>query len=147
MNFPYTGIPANPGYTFSNAGTTHNYYFGERGGYRTPYLRRSDLNLGWDVPVSRLTLYARGTVTNLFNQHAVLTPNQAVLTRRNGAATGLLAFNPFTDTPVECPQGALPATCTAMGANWQKADTFGQGLSKDAFQSARTYRFAVGLRF
>jgi hypothetical protein len=34
-----------------------------------------------------------------------------------------------------------------MGANWQKAATFGHGLSKDAFQTPRTYRAAVGVRF
>ena len=146
-NFPYVGIPVNPGYTLSNAGFTHNYYFGERGGYRTPYLRRTDLNLGWDVPVARLTLYARGQVTNVFNQDAVLTPNTSVLTRRNGAGTGLLAFNPFTDTPIECPQGATAATCTGLKANWQKGPQFGQPTSADSYQAARTYSVSFGARF
>jgi hypothetical protein len=146
-NFPYSGIPANPGYTLSLLGNAHSYYFGERGGYRTPYLRRTDLTLGYDLPISRVMLFARGSVTNLFNQHAVLSPNQSVLTRRNGAATGLIAFNPFTDTPVECPQGNTAAQCTALKANWQKGSAFGTPTSVNSYQTARTYAFTLGARF
>jgi outer membrane receptor protein involved in Fe transport len=146
-NFPYTGIPVNPGYTLSNAGTQHSYYFGERGGYRTPYLRRTDLNLGYDFPLSRMMLFARWSVTNLLNQHAVLLPNQVVLTRRNGSGTGLLAFNPFTDTPIECPQGAAASVCSGMKANWQKGPDFGKPTSVNSYQAARTYAFTFGARF
>ena len=84
----------------------------------------------------------------------------SVITSRTGGAvvfnadgsvktlnSGLSPFNPFTDKPVECPQGATATVCSGMGANWQKAGTFGQGLSKDAFQTPRTYRAAVGVRF
>ena len=40
----------------------------------------------------------------------------------------------FTTTPVE-------------GTNWQKAPTFGQPTSRYAYQTPRTFQFAVGFRF
>ena len=95
----------------------------------------------------------QGQVLNIFNQSKV---NNIVLgqldttintSRSAGLSSGLKPFNPFTDTPVECPKGALATVCSQMGANWQKAPTFGQGLSKDAYQTPRTYRAAVGVRF
>ncbi len=69
-----------------------------------------------------------------------------IRTSRTGGA-GLKAFNPFTDTPIECPQGNTAAQCTSMNANWQKGPLFGQGLSKDAYQTPRTYRISAGVRF
>ena len=56
-------------------------------------------------------------------------------------------FNPFTDTPKECPKGTAAADCAAMNANWQLDPNFGKATNKDAYQVPRTYRFAVGVRF
>jgi len=63
------------------------------------------------------------------------------------AGSGLASFNPFTTAPIQCPAGNSAAQCTAMGANYQFGPLFGQGLSKDAYQTPRTYRVSFGLRF
>jgi len=151
----YTGAPAKtsvPYYVLSQLGTSADYYFSSRGAFRTPSVFSTDLALNWDLPAfSKATVFLQAQALNIFNNSHVATIVQGQLdttvktSRTTGA--GLTAFNPFTDTPIECPQGAAPATCTAMKANWQKGDTFGQGVSKDAYQTPRTYRFAVGLRF
>ena len=63
---------------------------------------------------------------------------QRVRTRFNGAkfpdGTTAVAFNPFTDKPV-------------AGVNYQFDTNFGKPTNKDAYQTPRTYRFAVGVRF
>ena len=154
-NFKYTGAPVNPNnyYLLSQIGTSHSYYFSKRGEFRTPSVFSTDLALNYDLPAfAKTTVFLQGQVLNVLNKSKL---NNIVLgqldttvkTSRTDPQAGLKAFNPFTDTPIECPKGAAAADCKAMGANWQKADTFGQGLSKDAFQTPRTYRFAVGLRF
>lgn len=56
-------------------------------------------------------------------------------------------FNPFTTTPIECQQGAAAATCQGMGANFQRGPNFGKPATETDYQTPRTYRFSVGLRF
>jgi hypothetical protein len=84
----------------------------------------------------------------------LINPDTTVFTRRTSSSRGLKAFNPFTDKPIECPKQstfAKPAdavaACTAMGANFQKADTFGQAIGVSGYQAPRTYLFAAGVRF
>jgi outer membrane receptor protein involved in Fe transport len=157
-NFRYTGAPCtgtavstctgNPGYTMSQLSNSQSYYFSGRGEFQTPALHSTDLSLNWDMPITKVAFFVKGEVFNAFNRHAVTTPSTSVITRRSGgSATGLAAFNPFTATPVECPQGNTAAQCTALGANWQKATTFGTATSLNSYQAARTYRLGVGLRF
>jgi len=151
----YAGAPTAasvPYYTRSQLGTSADYYFSQRGAFRTPSVFSTDLAFNWNLPAfAKTTVFMQAQALNVFNNSHVSTIVQGQLdttiktSRTTGA--GLAAFNPFTDTPVECPQGSPAATCTAMKANWQKGDTFGQGISKDAYQTPRTYRFAVGLRF
>ncbi len=153
-NFRYTGAPTKPAYyTLGQLGTAQNYYFSKRGAFRTPWVTATDLALNYELPISRASIFVQGQVLNIFNQSKV---NNIVLgqldttvstSRSAGLASGLKPFNPYTDTPVECPQGAAASVCSGMGANFQKAATFGHGLSKDAFQTPRTYRAAVGVRF
>jgi hypothetical protein len=57
------------------------------------------------------------------------------------------AFDPRSLTPLECPQGAPAAQCTAMKANYQLAANFGQALNDQAYQRPRTYRISLGARF
>jgi outer membrane receptor protein involved in Fe transport len=151
----YPGAPTAasvPYYTRSQLGTSADYFFSSRGAFRTPSVFSTDLALNWNLPAfAKTTVFVQAQALNIFNNSKVSTIVQGQLdttvktSRTSGA--GLAVFNPFTDTPLECPQGTKPADCTAMHANWQKGDTFGQGISKDAYQTPRTYRFAVGLRF
>jgi len=150
----YTGLPVNPGYTLSQIGTSHTYFFSGRGSLRADALNRTDATLVYELPIARGSIRLQGTMTNLFNKSAVTNPDTTVFTRRTSSARGLLPFNPFTATPIECPKqntfasaAAAATACTAMGANYQKADTFGQAIGVSSYQTARTYIFAAGVRF
>jgi hypothetical protein len=152
INFRYTGAPVKPSYyTNSQLGTSHNYYFSDRGAFRTPSVFSTDLALNYELPFHGASFFAQGQMLNIFNNSKLnnLAGNQVDTTVRTsrtvGLASGLLPFNPFTAKPVECPQ--TTKDCTGLGTNWQKGPSFGQGISKDAYQTPRTYRVAVGLRF
>jgi hypothetical protein len=143
----YAGLITNPGYTLSQLGTSHTYYFSKRGEFRAAALNRTDTSLLWEVPIARVTFRAQATVTNIFNKHAVTNPDTTVFTRRTSSSRGLSPFNPFTATPVECPADATAATCSAMGANYQKATSFGQAVGVSSYQTPRVFAFATGIRF
>ena len=171
----FEGIAANPGYVLNGAGTTAPYFFSKRGEFRTDDRLATDLALVYSLPVwGRFEFFARGDLLNVFNTNTIVDAaqlNTDVITSRTGTVpttnasggcskdnqavcnSGLLPFNPFTATPVECPQGLPAYECFAMKANWQKGPNFGKPNSTDALQipdrslAPRTYRFSVGLRF
>jgi hypothetical protein len=161
----YPGLPANPGYTplFTGLGTLHDYYFSARGAFRTDNVWSTDMALSYSAPkILGVELFVRVTLTNAFNQSAIVNPNNDVITRRTGgAASNLVAFNPFTDKPVECATPDFSGTtpkCTTPGANWMKGQFFGQATGVGSYQIAgggsangtygpRTYGFSFGLRF
>jgi hypothetical protein len=148
-----SAVVANPGYALTGISDSHAYYFSDRGAFRTDAVTATDLSLNYRLPIRNFELFAQGQVLNAFNE---TTYNDIYLSRMdfsvrtlrtNGASSGLKAFNPYTDTPIECPQGQTAAQCTALGANWQLGPNFGKAINKDAYQSPRTYRVAVGFRF
>jgi len=150
---PYVPSPSNK-LVPSQLSTSQNYYFSKRGEFRTASVFSTDLALNYEFPIRHVALFAQGQVVNIFNNSKIADLSNGrvdttVLTSRsNGiAATGLSPFNPFTDTPIECPQGANAATCSSMHANWQKGPLFGQAVSKDGLQTPRTYRASFGVRF
>jgi hypothetical protein len=143
----------NPGYAAPP--TTTTYFFSDRGAFRTAALKATDLSATFSFPSVRgFEIYATGYLFNALNEHAVVNVtngastviNTTVRTSRT-AGSGLVAVNPFTDHPIECPQGQSAAQCTALGANYQLSSTFGAPLSKSAFQGPRNYQAAVGIRF
>ena len=145
---PFAGSPTNPGYTLSRLGDQHTYWFTDRDGFRTPNFNRTDLALNYTLPVWRVQVFAQAEMFNVFDNAEVTTPNSTVRTRRSaGANSGLVSFNPFTDTPIECPQGAAASQCSSMGAHWQKGPQFGQPTGPTSYQDPREYRFSLGLRF
>jgi hypothetical protein len=110
--------------------------------------------VNYEIPIMRVSFFAQGQIINIFNNSHVnnLVSGQFDTTIRTSrtnanASSGLSPFNPFTATPIECPQNAAADVCKSMGANWQKGPLFGTGLSKDAYQTPRTYRLAFGARF
>jgi hypothetical protein len=146
-------ITTNPGYVSPPNTTT--YFFSSRGAFRTDTLRATDFSATFSFPAVRgFELYATGYLFNAFNNHAIANVtsgastviNTTVRTSRT-AGSGLVAFNPQTQTPIECPQGNSAAQCAALGANFQLSPTFGAALNKAAFQNPRSYQAAVGLRF
>lgn len=154
------GGVTNPGYV--TPPTALNYYFSERGEFRFDDTTSTSLALNYDTNPSWLrgvSLFVQAEVLNVFNEDAG-TFNTSILTHRD-AGQGLLRFNPFAnDVPIECPQLNTAAQCTAMGAHFKKDPRFGQPtgatvpvLGVDgiafggSFQTPRTYRGSVGVRF
>jgi hypothetical protein len=137
----------NPGYL--SPPSTVNYYFARRGAFRTDNITRTDIGLNYSFVVpalgTDLQFFVQPYLTNVFNEHGVTNVNASVYTSINKSY--LTAFNPFTDTPVECPQNADAATCTSMGANWQKGPNFGKPNAPTDYQTPRTFAISFGVRF
>ena len=138
--------------TYVAAPTSIQYYFSKRGQYRLPDISATNLALNYRYPIGKVELFAHGDVFNVFNRNSLANVNTSVNTADTSA--NFLPFNPFTDTPKECPQGTPGAECKAMGANWQKGSSFGQAANASSlpvtgagFQQTRTYRASVGVRF
>lgn len=141
----YTGAPANLGYASVPNGL---YYFSGRGELRAESIRSTDFALRYSVFVSAVELFAQGDLLNAFNNAAIFDPKLLSTTVSTAAtSTALLPFDPAKQTPIQCPQGASAATCTAMGANYQLASNFGQPLNNLGYQTPRTVRVSMGVRF
>ena len=101
-----------------------------------------------------VSFFAQGQIINIFNNSKVnnLVSGQFDTTIRTSrtnatASSGLAAVQPVHRYAGRVPAERERGHCKAMGANWQKGPLFGQGLSKDAYQTPRTYRLAFGARF
>ena len=141
----YAGAPSNLGYANVPNGL---YYFSGRGALRTESIRSTDLALRYSVRMSALEFFAQGDLLNAFNNAALFDPQRLGTTVSTAAtSTTFVPFDPAKQTPIECPRGAAAATCTAMGANYQLATNFGQALNNLAYQTPRTVRMSLGVRF
>lgn len=137
----------NPGYRTPPSAV--NYYFSDRGEFRFDDVTSTALALNYDTNPSWLrgvSLFVQAEVLNVFNEDAG-TFNTTILT---GAACNpaCTRFNPFAgDTPVE-------------GTHWRKGPLYGKPTAETipvldvtgigfggSFQTPRTYRGSVGLRF
>ena len=131
---PY--VPAGLGYRGAPASVT--YFFNGRDSYRAENSSSTDVaaTFNYHLPGGHAQAFIKADVVNLFNQSAIVNPfyiNQGVLTNVTTPAQ-YAAFNPFTTAPVQ-------------GVHWELGPTFGQAQNRFAYQTPRTYRFAVGLRF
>lgn len=130
---PFPGMPENPGYALNQAPATP-YFFSKRGGFRTGDVWSTDLSLGWEL-AGHVSPLVRIEVFNLLNRAAVVSPGREVLTRQSaGATSGLGAFNPFTETPVE-------------GVHYVRTTSFGKPTGPDSYQPSRRFEVSVGVRF
>lgn len=139
----------NPGYV--TPPTTVAYAYTAIDAYRTDDILHTDISINYGFKLKGVEIYIRPEVRNLFNEDGLDTIdtrylNLTVFSAANTGATSCSRggangtpgrcqpFNPYTETPVE-------------GVHWQKGPLFGQPISTFGYQAARTYRFAVGLRF
>jgi outer membrane receptor for ferrienterochelin and colicin len=128
----YTGAPSRAGLGY-NATPTGQYYFSERGAFRTDNISSTALALRYSRNLFRgVEFFAQGDVLNVFNKDGVTSVNTTV----NTAATTstLKAFNPFTETP-------------QAGVNYTLGANFGKPTTNASYQTPRTHRFSVGVRF
>ncbi|HEY4639903.1 MAG TPA: TonB-dependent receptor [Thermoanaerobaculia bacterium] len=150
----------NPGYNFPP--TSANYYFSKRGGFRFDDLTATDVAVNWNSPSlgGKALIFVEAELRNAFNEQASVSGDTTVFTNRSSG--NLLAFNPFTETPVECPNvaanytsGAPNANCLALGANFMKGPNFGKGRAgvpttftqAGDWQLPRTFLISAGVRF
>ncbi|MGK2859207.1 MAG: TonB-dependent receptor [Thermoanaerobaculia bacterium] len=117
------------------------YYFSDRGEYRFEDATSTDLALNWELPIKRVNVFIQGELINAFDEQAQIGGSSAI------AFISGTNFNPFTDTPQECPAGTPTATCRANGQEWRKATNFGQATRAADYQLPMTYRFSAGIRF
>ena len=140
----------NPGY--ENPPPSVNYWFTSRNAYRTDDVWRTDLSLNLSANLGPVELFVLPQVLNVFNSDAVIAPNTSIYVG-NGTtpdSRGLVRFDPFTATPVECPQTASAGECAAMGANWKKGPNFGSatiGGAAGSYQLPRVWSISMGIRF
>lgn len=135
----------NPGYKSTPSSVT--YYFTSRDAYRTEDVYRTDLSMTYSYKIGgAVELYISPQIYNLFNSQHITAVNTTVSTSVNSSAN-YNAFNPFTTTPVECPQTTAASGCKALGANWQKGSLFGKPTGPASYQAPRWFQFSVGLRF
>lgn len=121
----------NPGYI--SRLTSATYFFGGRGTLKTDDITRTDLALNYKLKVAGIHLFVEPEIVNLFNNRGVDSFDQEVLTAFD-TGSGMKAFNPFTETPVE-------------GVNFVRGPNFGKATSIGDYQTPRTFRISVGVRF
>ena len=136
------GYVTNPGYATPPASVP--YFFTDRQAFKTEDLWQTDLALNWSrrVGMNNTEVFFRGTLLNILGRDALTNffntcatggcLNTTVQTSSNNAA--LQPFNPFAEAPIE-------------GVHWKKSDSFGQPISRFAYQTPRTYQFSFGVRF
>jgi outer membrane receptor for ferrienterochelin and colicin len=128
----YDGAPANLGY---NSVPNGRYYLSGRGALRTDDVTSTNLALRYSLRLFGTDLFAHADLLNLFDEDNIADPQRlgtGVSTAANSAT--LQPFNPYTTTPIE-------------GVHYQFAANFGQPLNNLAYQTPRTYRVSVGVRF
>jgi hypothetical protein len=121
----------NPGYLTPD--NSISYFFGGRGNLTTDDITRTDLAINYKVRLVRgVELFVQPEVLNLFNEQNLVAYDEEVLT--NSDDDELLPFNPFTEEPVE-------------NVHYRLGPNFGKAAEEDDYQTPRTFRFSVGLRF
>lgn len=133
-NIDPKSVLANPGYALNQA-STGSYYFSARGAFRTDDVYSTDVSLRYEIPIRGARLFVKGDTLNVFNSAAVISPGTEVTDRANsGALSGLLAFNPFTEVPIQ-------------GVHYRLAPLFGKATGPGSYQTPRTFQVALGAHF
>jgi hypothetical protein len=134
-------VAGNPG-NYVSIPTAVNYWFTERDAFRADDVLATDISINYsfrfDAWNQGFEVFLQPEVLNLFEGEGVLASNvtafDTTVHTASTAGSGLQTFNPFTQTPVE-------------GVHWRKGPQFGRPLTPLAYQTPRTFRFSVGLRF
>jgi hypothetical protein len=121
----------NPGYRTPPARVA--YFFSPPAAFRTDTITRTDFALVWTMPGPRgIEFFVKPEVSNLFDEQAVVAVDTTVLTAVNDRT--LHAFDPFRETPSE-------------GRHYRLGPQFGEPLGAPGYQSPRTFRIGLGVRF
>ena len=138
-------VAADVNAAYLNEPSTVTYYFTARDAFRTDDIYRADVSLNFSfLPWKSVELFVEPQVLNVFNNQNVQTVNASIQTRANTGSASFAAFNPFTEQPKQGPAATGGATPTN---NWNYASTFGLPANPAAYQTPRTFRVSLGLRF
>jgi hypothetical protein len=133
----------NPGYITPPSSVT--YWFTARNAFHTPSIAQSDVALNlYFRPWKSVEIFLSPQVLNLFNNEGIVSVNSAVQTRVATGSASFAAFNPFTTVPSQGPAATGGAT---PQYNWNYGTSFGQPTAPSSYQTPRTFRFSVGVRF
>jgi hypothetical protein len=103
-----------------------DYYLGPLGSERWDDYTRTDLALNYGFTVGGVQLFAQFDLLNVFNEQAQMGGNTTI--------NQLQDFNPFTEEPVQ-------------GVHWEYGPNYREPTSENDFQSPRTFRLSLGVRF
>jgi len=142
-NINTTSFVDNPGYRTPD--TTIRYFFTDRDAFHTDDISRVDfsLNYSFNLPIGGrdIEIFLQPEIINVLNADGVIDPRGlddgegiTLIRGRENPDGSSRNFNPFTETPVE-------------GQDWVKGSGFGEAINENDFQTPRTFRFSVGIRF
>jgi outer membrane receptor protein involved in Fe transport len=124
----------NPGY--ATPPQTSLYFFTNRDEFRTDDITATDLSLNYSFSIKAggrdLELFVQPEVLNVLDEDGAFVVNTSVRTANN--STSLQPFNPFTETPIE-------------GVHYELGPNFGRATREADFQTPRTFRLRLGVRF
>lgn len=122
----------NPGYLVPPSSVS--YFFGGRGNVKGEDITQTDLAVNYALRFlgNRVELFIQPEMLNVFNEQGIVGWNEEVLTADDDDS--LQPFNPFTETPIE-------------GVHYRKGENFGQPSGESSYQTPRTFRVSVGIRF
>ena len=138
----------NPGY--ANPATSAAYFFTNRDAFRTEVVNRTDFSANYAyrfTGAGSAELFFQVQVWNVFNRQDVFDTNAISLTTqtRAGGTSDLVAFNPFTETPVEGVHWRTAPRITRADGTFTPG--FGDPRNRFAYQTPRTLRLSMGVRF
>ncbi len=150
----------NPGYITRPSSVT--YYFSKPAAYITPNITNTDLSFNYSFMFpaggANFEIYIQPRITNVFNEKKATAVDGTVYDVTTSSS--LVAFNPFTSTPIECQHLASNGKSCLDGfkgtgydytnipkANWFKGPQFGQPTTTGSYQTPRTFQLIVGFRF
>jgi hypothetical protein len=136
----------NPGYL--NPPAAIDYFIGGRGSMRTDDITSTNLAVNYSYRFRDVEIFVQPEILNVFNEQGVDAFNDEVLTAVDCPAPaagspnlaapcperGLQRFNPFTEQPVQ-------------GTHYIFGPSFGRPTVESSYQTARTFRVSLGVRF
>ncbi|CAM2065443.1 TonB-dependent receptor [Sulfidibacter corallicola] len=125
------GFPSGSDLGYNTPPSTTTYFFSDRGAFTTDDIYSTNLGVNFNVDFRRLTFFLEAEILNVFNGDGIADIGEidtTVIVNRDNP------FNVFNEAPVE-------------GTHYTLGPNFGEGTNRLAFQTPRTFRFDVGVRF
>lgn len=126
------GLPARSESPYLSTPTTTSYYIGGRNAGRGEDMTQTDLGINWELPLSKARIFLEIDIFNLFDQSAA----PYGWDYNTSVSRGPKTFNVYSETPVE-----------GETEHYVLDDDFGKPDSASAYQTPRSFRFDIGIRF